>query len=60
MREKGRVEMRFRILGVALFAVFAVGMGLSSVAMAEDYGTVFGLTPGDNQGLFDEEDCWGM
>jgi hypothetical protein len=44
--------MRFRILGVALFAVFAVGMGLSSVASAEDYGTLCGLTPGNNQGLF--------
>jgi hypothetical protein len=52
MGKKGRVEMRFRILGVALFAVFAVGMGLSSVASAEDYGTLCGLTPGNNQGLF--------
>jgi hypothetical protein len=52
--EEGKVgvEMRFRILGVVLFAVFAVGMGLSSVASAEDYGTLCGLTPGNNQGLF--------
>ena len=52
--------MRFRILGVALFAVFAVGMGLSSVAMAEDYGTVCGLTPSDNQGLFIKRSATGV
>jgi hypothetical protein len=52
--------MRFRILGVALFAVFAVGMGLSSVTMAEDYGTVCGLTQGDNQGLFMKRSATGV